>query len=150
MDCARVDGELIAFELAVLDGPTRAAVEAHLAGCGRCVSSFLAVKRAIDVAEEAAAPSQIARGRVYAEAAKLLTADAPAPKKPEKRRAPWGIAVAAAAAIVAPFAWQALHARHAAPLHNAAKEAAPSGVVPVKLDETIDTARTTPENLAFL
>jgi len=53
VDCARVDEELVGFQLAALDGATRAAVEAHLTGCVRCVSSFLALKRAIDAGEGA-------------------------------------------------------------------------------------------------
>jgi anti-sigma factor RsiW len=57
VDCARVDEELIGFQLAALDGATRAAVEAHLTGCARCVSSFLALKRAMDASEDALAPS---------------------------------------------------------------------------------------------
>lgn len=158
MDCARVDEELIAFELAALDGATRAAVETHLTGCARCVSAFLALKRAIDAAEDATAPSETARARIRREAERQLSAISRQPsaaerKQPEpaKRRAPWGIAIAAAAAIVAPFAWQALHLSRRAPaVHDAASETAAPGVVPVKLDETIDTARTTPENLAFL
>ncbi|HEY2743177.1 MAG TPA: zf-HC2 domain-containing protein [Polyangia bacterium] len=148
MDCARVDDELVAFELAVLDGATRAAVETHLTGCARCVSTYLALKRAIDAGEEAMAPSQIARARVRAEAEKLLSAAER--KKPERKKAPWVIGLAAAAAIVAPFAWQALRTTRTAAVHDAATETAAPGVVPVKLDETIDTARTTPENLAFL
>jgi anti-sigma factor RsiW len=145
----------VAFELAALDGATRAAVETHLTGCPRCVSTFLALKRAIDAGEDAGAPSEMARARVRAEAEKQLSAvssqlSASERKKTQRRRAPWLIGVAAAAAMIAPFAWQALRTTRAPVVHDAATEVPAPGVVPVKLDETIDTARTTPENLTFL
>ena len=150
MDCARVDDELVAFELAALDGATRAAVETHLTGCARCVSTFLALKRAVDAAEDAMAPSEMARARVRAEAAKVLGAAAAAKKK-RPSRARWVVvATAAAAAMIAPFVYQAMRGTRATVVHDAATETPAPGVVPVKADETIDTARTTPENLAFL
>ena len=162
MDCARVEEELIGFELAALDGATRAAVETHLTGCARCVSALLALKRAIDAGEDATAPSEMARARVRAEAEKQLSAvshqpSASAGKQPEGKqprrasRARWVVvATAAAAAMIAPFVYQAMRGTRAPVLHEAASETPAPGVVPVKLDETIDTARTTPENLAFL
>ena len=115
MDCARVDEELVAFELAALDGATRAAVETHLTGCARCVSSFLALKRAIDAGEDATAPSELMRVRVRQQAQKELAAMSVAAaaggEEPERRqlaraqRAPWmAVAIAAAAAMLAPFA----------------------------------------------
>ena len=157
MDCARVEQELIAFELAVLDGATRAAVETHLTGCARCVSAFLALKRAIDAGEDATAPSEMARARVRAEAVKELAAlgaqAAAEPTQATRRpsRARWVVvATAAAAAMIAPFVYQAMRGTRAPAIDDAASETPAPGVVPVKLDETIDTARTTPENLAFL
>lgn len=150
MDCARVDEELIGFELAALEGATRAAVEAHLAGCARCVSSYLALKRAIDAGEDATAPSEMVRARVRAAAMKQLGVTAP--KKRE--RAPWiAVAVASAAAVLAPILYQALlagggHGHHGRT--SAGIETPMPDVLPVKHDETIDTARSTPENLAFL
>ncbi|HXU71243.1 MAG TPA: zf-HC2 domain-containing protein [Polyangia bacterium] len=148
MDCARVEEELIGFELAALDGATRAAVEAHLAGCARCVSSYLALKRAIDAGEDAKAPSEMVRARVRAAAMKQLGVTAP--KKRE--RAPWlAVALASAAAVLAPILYQALgggRAHHGGT--SAGIETPMPDVLPVKHDETIDTARSTPENLAFL
>lgn len=148
MDCARVDGELVAFQLAALDGATRAAVEAHLTGCARCVSSYLALKRAMDASEEAPAPSELTRSRIRKEAAFQLGATAPRP-----RRAKWAIvATAAAAMIAAPLVYVATRGPSAATPRPAAAEpdTAVPGVVPASTNQTIDTARTTPENLAFL
>ena len=151
MDCARVDVELIGFELAALDGATRAAVEAHLAGCARCVSSYLALKRAIDAGEDATAPSEMVRARVRAAAMKELGV---APKKRQKERAPWlAVAVASAAAVLSPILYQALLGGGRVASHGSSSagiETPMPNVMPVKHDETIDTARTTPENLAFL
>jgi anti-sigma factor RsiW len=139
VDCARVDEELIGFQLAALDGATRAAVEAHLTGCARCVSSFLALKRAMDASEDALAPSQMTRARIRAEAAKLTATNAP---RPRARRATWALAATAAAAlIVAPIVYVATRA-------HAPRSA--RGFPPAATDNTVDTARTTPENLAFL
>ena len=148
MDCARVDGELVAFQLAALDGATRAAVEAHLTGCARCVSSYLALKRAMDASEEAPAPSELTRSRIRKEAAFQLGATA---RKP--RRAKWAIvATAAAAMIAAPLVYVATRGPSAVTPRPAAAEpdTAVPGVVPASTNQTIDTARTTPENLAFL
>ena len=147
MDCARVDEELIGFQLAALDGATRAAVEAHLTGCSRCVSSFLALKRAIDAGEGASGPSEMMRMRIRKEAERQLTVDSRRSTAPERKpvRARWAIAAAAAAAmLIAPLVYRATRAP-ATNVHAPAVEAAP-----VKSNETVDTARATPENLAFL
>jgi hypothetical protein len=151
VDCARVDDELIGFQLAALEGATRAAVETHLTGCSRCVSSFLALKRAMDASEDATAPSQMTRARVRAEAARLLVGDnrpASAPQR-KSRRATWAIAAAAAAAILAsPFVYRATRTP-VSPTVSTPTVPMPD-VLPVRSNETIDTARVTPENLAFL
>ncbi|MCU1278279.1 MAG: hypothetical protein JWM53_1825 [bacterium] len=152
MDCARVDEELIGFQLAALDGATRAAVEAHLTGCSRCVSSFLALKRAIDAAEEATLPSEMVRARIRAEAEKQLSAVSSQLSAPERkpRRATWAIAAVAAATavLVAPLVYRATRA----PVPTGSAPEVPAiGVVPVSTSNaTVDTARATPENLAFL
>lgn len=148
MDCARVDGELVAFHLAALDGATRAAVEAHLTGCPRCVSSYLALKRAMDASEEAPAPSELTRSRIRKEAAYQLAAPAA-----RSRRATWAIAAAAAAAMIAaPVVYLAMRtpATATSTTTTPAPESAVPNVVPASTNQTVDTARTTPENLAFL
>ncbi|MCA1665218.1 MAG: zf-HC2 domain-containing protein [Myxococcales bacterium] len=144
MDCARVDEELVGFQLAALDGATRAAVETHLTGCARCVSSFLALKRALDAGEDAATPSQMARARIRKEAERQL---APSRKIVTAR---WAIAATAAAAMIAaPLVYVATRA-------PSASVATPAATVPTDDNggggskDTVDTARTTPENLAFL
>jgi anti-sigma factor RsiW len=162
VDCARVDEELVGFQLAALDGATRAAVEAHLTGCVRCVSSFLALKRAIDAGEGAFGPSEIMRQRIRREAEKELSGPEQATgnrqpatgndRKPP-RRARWAIvATAAAAMIAAPLVYRAMRgpATPTATTAGGAIQSNESGAVPVSTDKTVDTARTTPENLAFL
>lgn len=150
MDCARVDEELVGFQLAALDGATRAAVEAHLAGCARCVSSFLAVKRAIDASEDTSAPSQMVRARIRREAEQQLAAPAKSPTRSETRprRARWVIATAAAAMLIAPLVYLAKRTPPT-PTVSAPENVVP-GVIPASTNKTVDTARTTPENLAFL
>jgi len=147
VDCARVDEELVGFQLAALDGATRAAVEAHLAGCARCVSSFLAVKRAIDASEDTSAPSQMVRARIRREAEQQLGAPAKTAERP--RRARWVIATAAAAAmLIAPLVYLAKRTP-VSPTVSTPENVVP-GVIPASTNKTVDTARTTPENLAFL
>lgn len=160
MDCTRVDGELVGFELGALDGATRAAVEAHLVGCPRCVSAYLALKRAIDAGEEAERPSEVARARVRQAAQQALaaTATAPAattatatapPAQKRPRRAVWALAVTAAAALVlAPLVWRSTRTTATAP--SAATRSGTDSAAALPAHEAVDTARTTPENLSYL
>ena len=151
MDCKRLDEELVPFALAALDGATRAAVEAHLVGCSRCVSAYLAVKRAVDAGEEADAPSELTRARIRRDAEKELAAvSAPraAAERKRPRRAVWAVAVSAAAAmLLAPLVWRAAH-------EAGEPGAAPSLAAPARSGMptrgAVDTARATPENLSFL
>lgn len=147
MDCTRVDDELVGFELGVIDGATRAAVEAHLVGCPRCVSAFLALKRAVDAGEEAEAPSEVTRARIRAEAHKALTTTAATTTTERKpKRAAWAaVAVAAAAMVLAPILWRTAH--EPAATHAPGVQTQPAAV---PAHEAVDTARTTPENLSFL
>ncbi|HWE26474.1 MAG TPA: zf-HC2 domain-containing protein [Polyangia bacterium] len=140
MDCARVDGELVAFQLAALDGATRAAVEAHLTGCARCVSSYLALKRAMDAAEDAGAPSELMRARIRRDVAQELAPRTTASRTIVKAR--WAIAVTTAVLIAAPLVYRAVRAPQPQVPRVAPADA--------KSNDTVDTARTTPENLAFL
>jgi anti-sigma factor RsiW len=151
VDCARVDEELIGFQLAALEGATRAAVETHLTGCSRCVSSFLALKRAMDASEDATAPSQMTRARVRAEAARQLSAVSSQPSAPERkpRRMAWAVAAAAAAILASPFVYRATRTTTAPTV--SAPQTPQIEVLPVSSgNNTVDTARVTPENLAFL
>lgn len=157
MDCKRVDEELVAFHLSALDGPTRAAVEAHLCGCGRCVGAYLMLKRAVDAGEDAPAPPDLLRARVMRAAASAL---APADARPPQRRwMAWSATAAAAALLVAaPFVYRAGVQKGASGVELATPMTPPLQVVPVSVGtrpraespESIDTARTVPENLHFL
>jgi anti-sigma factor RsiW len=150
VDCKRVDQELVAFHLAALDGPTRAAVEAHLCGCGHCVGAYLMLKRAIDAGEDAPAPSELLRARVRREAEAVL---APARvARPARRWMAWSAtATAVALLIAAPFVYRAGVQKGATELMST--PATPAlNVVPVSTRPSgaIDTASTTAENLQFL
>ena len=157
MDCTRVDEELIGFQLAALDGATRAAVETHLTGCSRCVSAYLALKRAIDAGENAVGPSEMMRARIRKAAQRQLTADsqqataAEQKQREEKRTARaalWVMAATAAAVLVAaPFAWR-LSRSHRTPATDAVQGAVVEPQAPV--EKTVDTARAIPDSLAFL
>ena len=163
MDCKRVEAELVAFQLAALDGATRAGVETHLMGCGRCVGQFLALKRAVDAGDDVGeGPSELARQRILRAAEKRgpqlaaatldRTAMEPraATETARDRRHAQRLYVAVAAlllAAMAPFAWQATHV--AAPAKRSAPSLAPPSetILPT---EQVDTARLTPDNLRFL
>jgi hypothetical protein len=119
--------------LAAIDGATRAAVEAHLVGCGRCVGAYLTLKRAVDAGEEALAPSELLRARVRAAAASQLA---------PKRRAWIVAATATAAAIVT-----ALFVARPAPLRPRAPSPRPPQM---HAPTTVDTARSIPENMSYL
>jgi hypothetical protein len=164
VDCHRVDEELVAFHLAALDGATRAGVEAHLAGCARCVSAYLALKRAADAGEEGAAPSELTRARIAAEARRLLAessrpsavdpqraaAAARAQGRRRERRMGWAMAAALAALMLAaaPLVWRATHDA-AAPARARGQALAPAPSR-LPLHEAVDTARSTPETLSYL
>ncbi len=154
MDCKRVDEELVAFHLSALDGPTRAGVEAHLCGCGRCVGAYLMLKRAIDAGEDAPAPSDLLRARVMRAAASELM---PATRAPQRRWMAWSATAAAAALLIAaPFVYRAGVQKGASTVELATPMTPPLQVVPVSTrprlesPDSIDTARATPENLHFL
>ena len=152
MDCKRVEEELVSFHLAVLDGATRAAVEAHLCGCAHCVGAYLMLKRAVDAGEDAPAPSELARARVLAAARQQL--QAPAAARPRRRI--WSWAAVAAALLLAPVAYRA--GMYQGATQSATTVATPAlpplDVRPVSTrpagSGAIDTARTTAENLQFL
>jgi hypothetical protein len=176
VDCKRVEGELVAFELSAIDGATRAGLEAHLVGCSRCVGQYLALKRAVDAAEESGErPSEVLRARLRRDVDDKLHAlpsdgatrfprEDGATRLPRedgtraqaamlragRRRARVALGVAALAMLmIAPFAW---HRAQPQPSPGAPGLHAPpphydEPLVPV---EQVDTARTTPENLRFL
>ncbi|HEX4456831.1 MAG TPA: zf-HC2 domain-containing protein, partial [Polyangia bacterium] len=139
MDCKRVDEELVAFHLSALDGPTRAAVEAHLCGCGRCVGAYLMLKRAVDAGEDAPAPSETLRARVMRAAASEL-APAVATRAPRRRWMAWSATAAAAALLVAaPFVYRAGVQKGASSVEIAAPMTPALQVVPVSTRSRVDS-----------
>jgi hypothetical protein len=102
VDCKRVDQELIAFHLAALDGATRAAVEAHLCACGRCIGAYLMLKRAVDGGEDSPAPGEATRARVFAAAREALAGAATAGAANANASAATASAATASAATVGP------------------------------------------------
>lgn len=65
MSCETMTPHLLALHFGELDLATRAAVEAHLVECRACAVQFFALKRAVEVPEDAR-PSQRARTRLRA------------------------------------------------------------------------------------
>jgi hypothetical protein len=152
VDCKRVNEELIAFHLSALDGATRAAVEAHLCGCARCVGAYLMLKRAVDAGEDAPAPSELTRRRVREAACVELARRADEPKRvaparmARPRMALW--AAAAALLVAAPLLYRPWRT---APSTSPAKSAPAGAAATVPQSAgAVDTARATPESLTFL
>jgi anti-sigma factor RsiW len=61
MSCDEVDRELVGFQLGLLEDPRRGELEQHLPGCPACVQAFVRLKRAMELAEDAPAPSEASR-----------------------------------------------------------------------------------------
>lgn len=142
MDCKRVDQELVGFHLAAIDGATRAAVEAHLCGCARCVGAYLMLKRAVDGEEEAMAPSELVRARIRGTARTELGAT-------KGRRWLWAAAAAGVAASLAVAVMLVVQRPAPTPTPTPPSQTVPyRGMVPV--ENVVDTARATPENLSYL
>ena len=98
MTCDQSQAELTAFQLGVVDGAARGALEEHLLGCADCLRSFLRLKRAMETAELEPAPSDAVRVRLRAAVAAEL---APAGRWWER---PLAFALAGAA-VTAAFAF---------------------------------------------
>ena len=97
MTCTEVEPELVAFHFGLVEGEPRAAIEAHLASCRACLQAFLEIKRAVETAQDAPAPSQASRARLRrAVASELL----PAARAPGRRWWEVPVAFAAAATLV--------------------------------------------------
>lgn len=72
MTCERIEPALTGYHFATLDDGERRAVEAHLPGCPACVRVFVELKRSIELAEEAPAPSPALRARLRESVAREL------------------------------------------------------------------------------
>ncbi|MFO0595467.1 MAG: zf-HC2 domain-containing protein [Myxococcaceae bacterium] len=68
MNCETCRAELFAFHLGESRGEQRDAVEAHLRTCAACVREFLEVKRALELTDDAPAPSVRVKMRAAVEA----------------------------------------------------------------------------------
>lgn len=102
MTCREIEPDLVGYHFGVLDDRERAAVESHLVSCPDCVAAFVALKRAIEIGEQAARPSDAARARLRAAVAAELglgVRPAHAPRRWWER--PVALAVAASVVAVA-------------------------------------------------
>lgn len=66
MTCDEAKVELMAWQLGELHGAAREQVEAHVLSCSACVQSFVALKRAVELAEDGPVPSSASRARLRA------------------------------------------------------------------------------------
>lgn len=66
MSCETTTPHLLALHFGELDLATRTAVEAHLVECRACTARFFGLKRAVEVPDDDARPSQRARTRLRA------------------------------------------------------------------------------------
>lgn len=104
MKCSEIQPELLPYHFGEIDGTIRRELEQHLLSCQHCLGDFLAIKREVETAGTAAAPSPDARLRLRAAVAQQV--------RPEVVREKWswwerpvallfaGAAVAAALFIV--------------------------------------------------
>jgi anti-sigma factor RsiW len=102
MTCDQCQAELTGFQLGVVDGGVRDALEEHLQGCAGCLRSFLRLKRAMETAELEPAPSDAVRMRLRASvAAELSASQAPADRPWRWWERPLAFALAGASVLVA-------------------------------------------------
>jgi hypothetical protein len=135
VDCAVIEKELVGFHFGTLGDEERAAVEAHLPGCGGCLRGFLSLKRALETEADLPWPSELARER-------LRRAVAAEVGRPHRRRR-WLLGGAAAVAAVALLAVGALDL---AARRRPSVAAPPSSPSPAALD----SARAEPASLNVL
>jgi anti-sigma factor RsiW len=64
MNCEQTKRALVAWHFAELSAVERREVEVHVAGCTACVAEFIALKRAVELAEEGPRPSASARTKL--------------------------------------------------------------------------------------
>jgi len=117
--CTEIQASLPAYCLSAIDDAERAAVERHLPGCAACVGELVALKRALDLAEDAPRPPSALGARVRAAVAAELS---PRPRRWWHR--PAALAVAAAISLCALGAMNALTSGPGAPPRSAASSTA--------------------------
>lgn len=72
MSCQDVERALVAFHFGELAEVERSAVEAHLMTCTKCLQSFLALKRGVELTEGEPAPGAPLKAAVRAAVAEAL------------------------------------------------------------------------------
>ena len=77
MKCTQVQPGLVAYHFGIVSDEARGDIESHLLGCGECLRSFLALKRAIETGDNSAKPSVAARERLRSAVAQELGARMP-------------------------------------------------------------------------
>ncbi len=105
MTCDELRSELIPYHFGEVSAEARLALEAHLPGCPACVTELLSLKRAIETADRAERPSDLARARLRAAVAEAIGA---APRRRWER--PFAFAFAASAVLAALFAMRSITA----------------------------------------
>ncbi len=110
MTCEAVLPELVSYHFGLLESGERTQVEGHLATCPSCVAAFIDLKRAIETADAAPAPSETARARLRRAVQAEL---APAPRRSWEM--PVTFAAAAVLVLVASAATRAVTSGPGAP-----------------------------------
>jgi anti-sigma factor RsiW len=118
MTCEEIRLELIPYHFGEVPDETRRRLEAHLPGCPECVRELLSLKRAIEAADPAERPSDVARARLRAAVASAIGA---APRRRWER--PFAFAFAASAVLAALLAMRTLTAGPGGPPLGAAETA---------------------------
>lgn len=123
MSCDAIAPLLPGFHFATLSDDERRAVEEHLAGCADCVADYLAIKRAIELAEDVPAPAPEVHARLRrAVAVELGLATELRPVRPWERAV--AVAFAGGAVVAAMFAMRVLTSGPGAPPHAMASSIA--------------------------
>jgi anti-sigma factor RsiW len=122
MDCALMQPDLIAYQLAELEDPARARLETHLHSCPTCLRDFLALKRSLEIRE--LAPSAAARTRLRDAVVGAVTQPR-APSGWSWWERPLAIGFTVAAVTLAAFAAASLAASPGAAPHGWVVAAAP-------------------------
>jgi hypothetical protein len=132
VDCRLIESDLTTFHFGAATDTPRDQLEAHLMECGRCMGAFLALKRAVEIGDEAR-PSPAARARLREAVALEFVRAAP-------RAWMWGGAAAAVVVAAALLGFFTRGDTQPVPLLP------PAAASP----QTIDSARREPLNLDFI
>jgi anti-sigma factor RsiW len=114
MTCREVERELVAYQFGALEDDARRRVEAHLVACSACVGAFVQVKRAVELGEQGARPSDAAKRRLRRAVARELGVREAKPTAWERALA---VGIAACLVLVAGAATRALTSAPGAPPH---------------------------------